>query len=299
MKKKLLILSLFISIKSIGQVGIGTTTPGTTLDVNGAITNRETQVAVIANAATIPSNTSLVQLTGAATATVNVTAPAAPNAGQRLIVFNNTTGGFGATINSITIPNGQAGEFIYSSSNWRSLNPAPPASSIVTYASNLPVTLTTIAGGLAGTGALIGFGSSVSSITVSGATIDLTGGTGVSMNFGFTAPRNGTLKSISAFFSTAAGLSLTGTTVTIKAQLYKSNSIGSNIFSPVAGTLVTLSPGLTGILSAGTTSTGILSGLSIEVTAQSRYILVYSSAAAGLSLITTTVGYASAGLSIE
>jgi BclB C-terminal domain-containing protein len=299
MKKIFLILILFTSIKSIAQVGIGTTTPGTTLDVNGAITNRETQVAVIANAATIPANTSMVQLTGAATTNVAVTVPAAPNAGQRLIIFNNTTGGFGATVNSITIPNGQAGEFVYSSGNWRSLNPAPPASSIITYASNTPVTLTTIAGGLAGTGALIGFGNSVSGITVSGATIDITGGAGISMNLGFTAPRNGTLKSMSAFFSIAAGLSLTGTTVTIKAQLYKSNSIGSNVFSPVAGTLITLSPGLTGILTAGTTSTGMLSGLAIPVTAQSRYMLVYSSASAGLSLITTTIGYASAGLSIE
>lgn len=41
-----------------GNVGVGTITPGTILDVNGAITNRETAVAVASNAATIPANVS-------------------------------------------------------------------------------------------------------------------------------------------------------------------------------------------------------------------------------------------------
>ncbi|WP_426479641.1 hypothetical protein ACP3T3_09495 [Chryseobacterium sp. CBSDS_008] len=103
-----------------GNLGLGLTAPGTTLDVNGAITNRETALAIAANAVTIPANVSQVQLTGAATATVAITAPAAPNAGQRLIVYNNTTGGFGAALNGVTVPNGKALEFIYSNSAWRS-----------------------------------------------------------------------------------------------------------------------------------------------------------------------------------
>ncbi|PTT28978.1 hypothetical protein DBR28_16730 [Chryseobacterium sp. HMWF028] len=103
-----------------GNVGINTTTPGTTLDVNGAITNRETTVAVSGNAVTVPANVSQVQLTGAATAAVTITAPAAPNAGQRLVIFNNTTGGFGASLNGVTIPNGKALEYVYSNSGWRS-----------------------------------------------------------------------------------------------------------------------------------------------------------------------------------
>ncbi|PTT40580.1 hypothetical protein DBR28_05580 [Chryseobacterium sp. HMWF028] len=101
-------------------VGINTVTPGTALDVNGAITNRETAVAVAGNAATVPANVSQIRLTGAATATVTITAPAAPNAGQRLVVFNNTTGGFGAALNGVTIPNGKALEYVYSNSGWRS-----------------------------------------------------------------------------------------------------------------------------------------------------------------------------------
>ncbi|HBV14788.1 hypothetical protein [Chryseobacterium carnipullorum] len=105
---------------SNGNLGLGLTTPGTTLDVNGAITNRETAVAVAGNAVAIPANVSLVQLTGAATGAVAISAPAAPNPGQRLIVYNNTTGGFGATLNGITIPNGKVLEFVFSNSSWRS-----------------------------------------------------------------------------------------------------------------------------------------------------------------------------------
>lgn len=103
-----------------GNVGVATDSPGTALDVNGAITNRETALAVTGNAVTIPANISQVQLTGAATATVTVTAPAAPNAGQRIIVYNNTTGGFGASLGGVTIPNGKALEYVYSNSGWRS-----------------------------------------------------------------------------------------------------------------------------------------------------------------------------------
>ncbi|WP_079240844.1 beta strand repeat-containing protein [Chryseobacterium indologenes] len=100
-----------------GNVGVNTT-PKTALDVNGAITNRETVVSVSGNAASVPSNVSQIQLTGSATGTVTITAPAAPNAGQRLIVFNNTTGGFGATLGGVTVPNGKALEFVYSNSSW-------------------------------------------------------------------------------------------------------------------------------------------------------------------------------------
>lgn len=106
-------------VTGTGNTGVGTAAPGTVLDVNGAVTNRETALAITANAATVPANVSQVQLTGAATATITVTAPAAPNAGQRLVVYNNTTGGFGALLNNFYVPSGQAVEFSYSASGWR------------------------------------------------------------------------------------------------------------------------------------------------------------------------------------
>jgi len=105
-----------------GNLGLGIIAPGTTLDVNGAITNRETVLAVTGNAVSVPKNISQVQLTGAATATVAITALAAPNPGQRLIVYNNTTGGFGATLDGVTVPNGRALEFVFSNSYWRSID---------------------------------------------------------------------------------------------------------------------------------------------------------------------------------
>lgn len=123
MKKSFLLIAFCTFSTAIyAQVGINTVTPGTTLDVNGAITNRETAVAVAGNAVTIPANVSQVQLTGSATGGIAVTAPAAPNAGQRLIIYNNTTGGFAATLNGNSITSGQAMEFAYSNGNWRSTN---------------------------------------------------------------------------------------------------------------------------------------------------------------------------------
>ena len=157
--------------------------------------------------------------------------------------------------------------------------------------------LTSIAGGIAGTPAFIGFGTSAEGLTVLGATIDLTGGPGIAINEAFSAPRDGTITSMAAYFSTTVALALVGTTITITAQLYESTT-PDNTFSPVAGTAVSLAPALTGVLGSGTMSNGIVTGLNIPVTAESRYLMVFSIAATGVSLINTVAGYASAGLTI-
>ncbi|WP_449399150.1 hypothetical protein [Chryseobacterium wanjuense] len=137
MKRKLLVLSgvlLMTSTAMYAQTGVGinTVTPGTTLDVNGAITNRETVVAVASNAATIPANVTQIRLTGTATGNIAITAPAAPNAGQRLIIYNNTGSGFGAILNGFTIIDGQAMEFAYSNGNWRATNNGAGATAATT-----------------------------------------------------------------------------------------------------------------------------------------------------------------------
>ena len=125
----------------------------------------------------------------------------------------------------------------------------------------------------------------------------MTGGPGIAINEAFSMPRDGTITSIAAYFSTTVALGLVGTTVTITAQLYESTT-PDNTFTPIPGAIATLAPALTGVLAIGTTSNGVTTGLSIPVTTEGRYLLVYSITAAGVSLINTVDGYASAGLSI-
>nr|WP_306432963.1 exosporium glycoprotein BclB-related protein [Paenibacillus sp. J23TS9] len=159
--------------------------------------------------------------------------------------------------------------------------------------------LTTVAGGLIGTASLIGFGSSIAGVSVAaGDTIDLTGAGGTLLNFSFSVPRDGTITSIAAYFSTTLALSLLATTVTISAQLYSSTT-PDNIFSPIPGALVSLAPPLSGVLTLGTISNGITTGLSIPVTAQTRLLMVFTAVAAGEVLVTTVAGYASAGVTIS
>ncbi|SEL52194.1 exosporium glycoprotein BclB-related protein [Paenibacillus sp. OK003] len=175
---------------------------------------------------------------------------------------------------------------------------ATGSGAIIPFASGGPAILTTIAGGLVGTASLIGFGSSATGIDVVGGLIDLTGtALGPLINFAFSAPRDGVITSLSAYFSTTVALSLIGSTVTITAQLFSSPT-PNNSFSAVPGAVVTLAPPLTGIIGLGTISSGITTGLAIPVTAQTQLLLVFSATAAGLTLINTVTGYASGGLNI-
>lgn len=189
------------------------------------------------------------------------------------------------------------GFYYYNGSGWVPLI-SPVGETIIPFASGLPIAMTTIAGGLSGTSSLIGFGNSATGVSVIGGAIDLTGGPGILLNQAFSVPRDGTITSLSAYFSLTEALSLVGTTVTITAQLYQSTT-PDNTFTAVPGATVTLAPAFTGVIGEGTTSNGITTGLSIPVTAETRLLLVYSSTAAGVSLINDVAGYASAGLSIR
>jgi len=206
------------------------------------------------------------------------------------------TGATGAT--GPTGPTGNTGA-TGPTGNTGATGPTGPTGSgaMIPFASGNTVALTTIAGGLAGIPGFIGFGNSALGITTLGSTIDLTGSTGTSLDFAFSVPRSGTITSIAAYFSTTVALALVGSTITITAQLYSSTT-PDNTFTPVAGTAVTLSPALTAIIAAGTVSNAILTGLSIPVTAQTRLLMVFSATAAGLSLLNTVDGYASAGVNL-
>ncbi|GAF22885.1 hypothetical protein JCM19047_2664 [Bacillus sp. JCM 19047] len=172
---------------------------------------------------------------------------------------------------------------------------------VVPFASGLPTTLTTIAGGLAGTTSLVGFGNSVVGVgLVGGNAIDLTGAAGTLLNFAFVVPRSGTITALSGFFSVTAGLSLVGSTVTITAQVFRSpGPTPTNTLTAIPGAVVTLAPALTGAITIGATSSGITSGLNIPVAAGDRLLLVFSATATGLTLLNTVAGYASGGLALN
>lgn len=164
--------------------------------------------------------------------------------------------------------------------------------SIIPYASGLPVSLTAVLGELLNTSALVGFGSSIDGISTLGGTINLTSVTGSS--YAFSVPVSGTITSIAAYFSTTLSVNLLSP-ITITAQLYQSTT-PNNIFSPIPGTEVILAPSLTGIITIGDSCNGILTGLSIPVTPETRLLLVFSAETEGI--LTTIVGHAGAGVSI-
>jgi BclB C-terminal domain-containing protein len=150
---------------------------------------------------------------------------------------------------------------------------------------------------LLNTSSAIGFGSAGPEITIAGGVIVLP--VNSLQNFAFSMPRDGTITSLSAYFSVAGALTLIGSTITVTAQLY-SSATPSNTFTAVPGATVTLAPSLTGLVTLGAVLSGITTGLSIPVTAGTRLLLVFTPAVtAGLDIATAITGTASAGLSIN
>jgi BclB C-terminal domain-containing protein len=157
--------------------------------------------------------------------------------------------------------------------------------------------MTTEAGGLVGEAAMLPMsGVGQANAHPEDGALDTTGGPGT-VEIPQSFPRDGTITSLSAYFSTTQALDLIGTTVTVTAQLYTSTT-PDNVFRPVPGAEVTLSPELVGVISIGTISNGITTGLSIPVTAQTRGMLVFSVTATGVSLVDTIEGYASASAGV-
>jgi len=170
------------------------------------------------------------------------------------------------------------------------------ASAIIPYASGVPATLNILAGGLAGTPAYIGFGSSAPGVAVFGQNISLVGSSGLA-NFAFTVPRAGTITNISADFTVLAGTSIGIGNTYVQVQLYRA-PVGSNTFSPLAGTSFTLSPGIS-LISIGQLLSGTLN-TSVPVSQGDQIMMVFGAYSDGgiLVLIGSINGYASAGVAI-
>ena len=113
--------------------------------------------------------------------------------------------------------------------------------------------------------------------------------------FAFSVPRNGTVTSLAARF-VASQPTQVYSPFAIIAELYSAD-VTSTFFSP-AGASVVLEPRPPGFIQRGDQFSGILTGLNIPVTAQTRLLLVFrcrGCAPAGISVI----GHANAGVSIN
>ena len=177
---------------------------------------------------------------------------------------------------------------------------SPGSGAILMSGSGQPGVVTTLLGGLVGSVTEVpvaGIGSATGQTLTPGGTLDATGAAATEED-PESLPRDGTITSVSAFFSTTTVLALAGSTVTIHAQLYESPT-PDNTFTPIPGTTIALAPALTGTVTLGTISNGTVTGLSIPVTDQTRLVWVFSATATGVTLVNTVAGYMNAGVTIN
>ncbi len=214
------------------------------------------------------------------------------NAATRTALNSNSAKGlmlYDTVTNSLWIHNGNG-----LASGWTNQQVIAPAGSVIPFASGSPISITTNSFGNPATVALLGFGNNISGVTPVGGNIDLA--TVSNGNYAFSMPRDGTIKSISMFFSTTSGTTVGGSFANVNAQLYMS-SPPSNFFTPVASTLINVfyPPGPIAI---GTFSYN-WNALSVPVTNQSRLLLVFSISNPGGFVPLVMQGSASAGITIE
>jgi len=186
------------------------------------------------------------------------------------------------------------GFYYYNGTGWAPLIPEK-SSTIIPFSSGTPISFNPLFDGRGAVG-IIGFGASTTA-TVSNNSIDLTGNLGLLLNFAFSAPRSGIIESISASFSNLKAFQLFGPMLDVTAQVFISSG-NNNVFTPLNGAIVKLSPNISGTVTFGSVRSGIATGLNIPVNAQDRLLLVFYETTGGVINLTLT-GYASAGISIK
>lgn len=181
--------------------------------------------------------------------------------------------------------------------------PCPPRplvradGAIIPYASGTtPLSITTVTTALPSTGfvSAIGFGETQNGITIAaGGELILSTG-----NMAYVMPRNGTITAIRAFFTNIVPATLGTSVLRISAQLYYAEK-NSNVFRPLEGTRVDLTPTLTGTVPVNSTFTGSERNLSIKVERGTRLLLVFfASITEAPAVAVTLTGTASAGVNI-
>ena len=170
----------------------------------------------------------------------------------------------------------------------------PISAAVVPFASGEPVTLTTNNENTEGVPSFVGFGGSSAGNQSLQPTLDMA----LIDNHAFSIPRNSIIESLTAFFSTTIPTDLTNTFVTISARLYKSDTPDNN-FEEIPGTLITLTPSITGQVPVNTVVRGTLSNLNIPVTTETRLLFVFSARSEGERFQNSIIGYASGGLGLR
>lgn len=171
----------------------------------------------------------------------------------------------------------------------------PGLGAIIPFASGKEININTRSGGVPGFPAFIGFGNSADSNNNLGPTIDLTNEL---TDFAFSIPRDGTITSISAMFSTTTPNNFVDTDVQVNAVLYIGDQTTNN-FVPILASLVSLTPVFTGTVPKGTIASGFIDGLNIPIKPQDRLLLVFYAQATGQILVNSIKGHVSAGLAIS
>lgn len=172
---------------------------------------------------------------------------------------------------------------------------APPSNTgaIIPFSSGtVPAILVSALGGLIGTASLVGFGTAIPDVTVTGDTIDLVDPL---LTEAFSVPRDGSITSISASFRVTEEITVAGIG-TVNARIYRAPA-GSNTFTETDAS-VDLTPALTGVIAVD----DILSGTSanfapVTVAPGDRLLMVFS--VTGPTTATTVTGTASAGINIQ
>ncbi len=156
--------------------------------------------------------------------------------------------------------------------------------------------------------ALIAFGSSVDDVTVLGGAFDLNSSLDpLSLNaileMSFTLPRDGTLETLSGFYTNLVEVNLPeASTTTVTLQIYRrpaTDAPNTNIFTAY-GPLVELLPPFSGSLTVGQTAAGTESLGDLPVLTGDRLVLVACADRNGgpANIETLLTGYISAGLEI-
>lgn len=177
--------------------------------------------------------------------------------------------------------------------------PRTSVSSIIPFASGTQAVLVNAANGSISAVSLIGFGSAVTGITLSGNLINLLN---VPATEAFVVPRAGDVTSIAASFKVTTAIAapgLPGSTV-VNARIYRAPA-GSTVFSPTNVT-VDLNPPLAGVINIGTVVHNTSDSFApLSVVAGDNLLMVFSITSTGtaLDLASTVIGTASAGITID